>query len=133
MNINTMIEELQEYCRGSNKSDDKDIIKSYQQEYLNGYAGAIINSLEDKFEIYLYINNKDKIASPLLLWKTDNEEKAINYYDKLIDLLKSQDYNVLIGFCKSGLQSRYGKSTEKVRIRYGKSTEKEYCFFISLW
>ena len=103
MEIDTLIDMLLDYRKDSNKSDNKEIFKSYQQEYLNGYAGAIINSLEDKFEIYLYIKNKDKIVSPLLLWKTDNEEKAINYYDKLIDLLKSQDYNVLIGFCKSGL------------------------------
>lgn len=103
MEIDTLIDMLLEYRKDSNKSDNKEIYKSYQQEYLNGYAGVIINSLDQKFEIYLYIKNKDKIASPLLLWKTDNEEKAINYYDKLIDLLKSQDYNVLIGFCKSGL------------------------------
>ena len=103
MEIDTLIDMLLDYCKDSNKSDNKEIFKSYQQEYLNGYAGAIINSIEDKFEIYLYIKNKDKIASPLLLWKTDSEEKAINYYDKLIDLLKSRDYNVLIGFCKSGL------------------------------
>ena len=49
------------------------------------------------------IKNKDKIASPLLLWKTDSEEKANNYYNRLVEIIKSQDYNVLIGFCKSGL------------------------------
>jgi len=103
MEIDTLIDMLLDYRKDSNKSDNKEIFKSYQQEYLNGYAGAIINNLENKFEIYLYIKNKDKIASPLLLWKTDNEEKAINYYDKLIDLIKTQDYNVLVGFCKSGL------------------------------
>ena len=103
MEIDTLIDMLLDYRKDSNKSDNKEIFNSYQQEYLNGYAGAIINSVYDKFEIYLYIKNKDKIASPLLLWKTDSEEKAINYYNKLIELLKSQDYNILIGFCKSGL------------------------------
>ena len=103
MDINTVIDELLEYCKYSNKTDDKEIIKSYQQEYLDGYAGSIINKIDNKFEIYSYIKNKDKIASPLLYWKTDDEKKAYNYYEKLVEILKSEDYNVLIGFCKSGL------------------------------
>ena len=78
MDINTLIDELLGYCKYSNKTVDKEIIKSYQQEYLNGY-------------------------SPLLYWKTDDEKKASNYYEKLVEILKSEDYNVLIGFCKSGL------------------------------
>ena len=103
MEIDTLIDMLLDYRKDSNKSDNKEIFKSYQQEYLNGYAGVVINSIEQKFEIYLYIKNKDKIVSPLLLWKTDDSDKALNYYGKLIEVLKSQDYNVLIGFCKSGL------------------------------
>ena len=103
MDIDTLIDMLIDYCRDSNKSDDKEIFNSYQQQYLNGYAGVIINSIDNKFEIYTYIKNKDKIASPLLLWKTDSEEKANNYYNRLVEIIKSQDYNVLIGFCKSGL------------------------------
>ena len=133
MDIDTLIDMLKDYCKDSNKSDNKEIFNSYQQQYLNGYAGVIINSIDDKFEIYTYIKNKDKITSPLLLWKTDSEEKANNYYNRLVEIIKSQDYNVLIGFCKSGLYLVHGKSTQKVRKRYGKSTKKEYCFFISIW
>ena len=103
MNINTLIEMLLDYCKDSNKEEEKEILKSFQQEYLDGYAGSIINKIESKYEIYLYIKNKDKIDCPLLYWKTDNEEKAINYYERLIEIIKSLDYNVLIGFCKSGL------------------------------
>ena len=103
MNIETLIELLMDYCKESDKSENKEVFKSFQQEYLNGYAGSIINKTDDKYEIYLYIKNKDKIASPLLYWKTDSEEKAINYYERLIEIIKSFDYNVLIGFCKSGL------------------------------
>ena len=57
MEIDTLIDMLLEYRKDSNKSDNKEIYKSYQQEYLNGYAGVIINSLDQKFEIYLYIKN----------------------------------------------------------------------------
>ena len=103
MQINELIGILKDYVKKSDQSDNKEIFNSYQQQYLNGYAGVIINSIDDKFEIYTYIKNKDKIASPLLLWKTDSEEKANNYYNRLVEIIKSQDYNVLIGFCKSGL------------------------------
>ena len=103
MNIDTLIDMLFDYRKDSNKEEDKEILKSFQQKYLDGYAGSIINKTDDKYEIYLYIKNKDKIASPLLYWKTDSEEKAINYYERLIEIIKSFDYNVLIGFCKSGL------------------------------
>ena len=103
MEIDTLIDMLLDYRKDSNKSNNKEIFKSSQQEYLDGYAGVIINSIEQKFEIYLYIKNKDKIVSPLLLWKTDSQDKAISYYEKLVEIIKSQDYNVLIGFCKSGL------------------------------
>ena len=51
MDINTLIDMLIEYCKDSNKSDNKEIFNSYQQQYSNGYAGVIINSIDDKFEI----------------------------------------------------------------------------------
>ena len=103
MNIDELIQKLSMYKKEANKLVDKEVFKSFQQKYLDGYAGSIINKIDNKYEIYLYIKNKDVIASPLLYWKTDSEEKAINYFDKLIEIIKSLDYNVLIGFCKSGL------------------------------
>ena len=103
MEIDELIDMLLDYRKVSDKSEDKEIYESYQTEYLDGYAGVINNSIGDKFEIYLYIKNKDKIASPLLLWRTDSQDKAINYYNKLKDIIDSKDYNVLLGFCKSGL------------------------------
>ena len=103
MNIETLIELLMDYCKESDKSENKEVFKSFQQEYLNGYAGSVINKLDNKYEIYLYVKNKDKIVCPLLYWKTDSEDKANDYHEKLMEIIKSLDYNVLIGFCKSGL------------------------------
>ena len=103
MQIESLIELLKEYVKKSDTSENKEIYKSYQTEYLDGFGGVIINSFDNKFEIYTYIKNKDKIASPLLYWKTDKEESAIKYYNILVNIIDSQDYNVLKGFCKSGL------------------------------
>ena len=103
MQIESLIELLREYVKKSDTSENKEIYKSYQKEYLDGFGGVIINSFDNKFEIYTYIKNKDKIASPLLYWKTDKEESAIKYYNILVNIIDSQDYNILKGFCKSGL------------------------------
>ena len=103
MQIDALIELLKDYVKKSDVSEDKEIYKSYQTEYLDGIGGVIINSFDNKFEIYTYIKNKDKIVSPLLYWKTDKEESAIKYYNILVNIIDSQDYNVLKGFCISGL------------------------------
>ena len=103
MQIDTLIDMLKDNIKKSDSSDNKEVFKSYQTEYLDGFGGVIINSFDSKFEIYVYIKNKDKIASPLLYWKTDREDSAINYYNILVSIINSQDYNVLKGFCKSGL------------------------------
>ena len=103
MQIDALIELLKDYVKKSDVSENKEIYKSYQIEYLDGIGGVIINSFNNKFEIYTYIKNKDKIASPLLYWKTDKEESAIKYYNILVNIIDSQDYNVLKGFCISGL------------------------------
>ena len=103
MKMDTLIDILSSYEKKTNKNTNKDIFRSYQQQYLDGYAGVISNILNDKYELYIYIKNRDRIVSPLLLWKTTSKEKAISYYEKLVEVIKSQDYNVLIGLCQSGL------------------------------
>jgi hypothetical protein len=45
-------------------------------------AGVIINSFDDKFEIYTYIKNKDKIASVHYYYGKLIEEKANKYYNR---------------------------------------------------
>ncbi len=100
MNIDTLIEELQEFCSSSEKTDDKSIYQSYQKDYLNGQAGAIINNMNNNFEIYLYIKNKDKIVSPLARHITNSDQEANEYYTKLVELLETDNYNDLIDFCK---------------------------------
>jgi cellobiose-specific phosphotransferase system component IIB len=103
MQINELIGILKDYVKKSDQSDNKEIFDSYQTKYLDGYGGVIINSFDNKFEIYAYIKNKELIASPLLYWKTDKAESAVKYYNILVNIIDSQDYNVLKGFCISGL------------------------------
>lgn len=101
MNIDTLIEELQCFCNESYKSDDKEVYKSVQKNYLDGQAGIIINSMNNYFEIYLYIKKKNKIASPLLYLQTTSENEANIYYTKLNSILDNENPEELIRFCKS--------------------------------
>ena len=103
MQIESLISELKEYVKKSDYSENKEILDSYQTKYLNGYGGVIINSFDNKFEIYVYLKNNDLIVCPLLYWKTNSKTSAINYYNILKSIIESQDFNVLIGFCKSGI------------------------------
>ena len=101
MNIDTLIKELQGFCNESYKSEDKEVYKSVQKNYLDGQAGIIINSMNNYFEIYLYIKKKNKIASPLLYLQTASENEANIYYTKLVSILDNENPEELIRFCKS--------------------------------
>jgi len=103
MNIDELIQKLSLYKKDSNKEKEKEVVDSYQVDFLEGKAGSIINKISDRYEIYMYLKNKNNIVSPLLLWKTDSEEKAIDYFKRLNSIIDSQDYNIIIGFCESGL------------------------------
>ncbi len=101
MNIDTLIDDLKDFCSKGEKTTDKSIYQSFQKEYLNGQAGAIINNMGNDYEIYIYIKNKDKIVSPLARYITSSEEEANNYYTKLINLLNNENCDDLIAFCKN--------------------------------
>ena len=100
MNIDTLIDELQKYCGLSDKDVNKEIYNSYQKNYLEGQAGVVINSMDNCYEIYLYVKNKDKIASPLAYMKTSIEKEANNYYTKLLNVLDEKKPAELIDFCR---------------------------------
>ena len=101
MNINTLIDELQEFCNKSDNNINKMVYTSFQKDFLEGQAGAIINSMDDSYEVYLYIKNKDKIASPLAYIKTNLEKEANTYYTKLISVIKNENPKELIEFCRN--------------------------------
>ena len=103
MNTNEIIDFLDKYKKETDKNENKEIYRSYQQPYLDGYAGVIFNALNNQYEVYAYIKNKDKIVSPLLLWQTISKEKANEYYNKLIEIIKSENYISLINSCKQCL------------------------------
>ena len=107
MDLNTIIDDLQEYCYEDEESIklDKEMFDNYQIEFLDGFIGIIINQYKDsnKFEVYLSIKNKNKIACPLLYKEFNNVMDAKIYYKELKNLVDNSDEKNIINRCKKGL------------------------------
>lgn len=100
MVIEDYIEELINCCAKSDKVD-KEILDTYQSHFLNGDIGLMFNKYteEEKYEVYIYIKTKDKIASPLL-YKTSNVKNELElYYNELLDFIKKDEPKNIINRC----------------------------------
>lgn len=102
MNIAEIIRDLKKYCL-DNVKEEKTIFKSSQNSFMDGFIGIMLNecSKSDNYEVYLYIKNKDLIASPLLLKKYKNVIDATNYYEELVDFVKNNTLENIIRRCKN--------------------------------
>ena len=102
MNIAEVIQDLQKYCI-SNTKEDKTIYKTSQNTFTEGFVGVMLNECTDSndYEVYLYIKDKDLIASPLLLEKYKNVIDATNYYEELVDFIKNNTPENIVNRCKS--------------------------------
>lgn len=105
MNIVDIIQDLKQYKIENKKTDDKNIYKSIQHNFLEGYIGAIMNNdlSDDSYEVYLYIKDKENIVSPLLLKKYNDVVTATNYFDELVYLIENNSEEAIINHCKIGL------------------------------
>ena len=105
MNIVDIIQDLKQYKTENKKTDDKNIYKSTQHNFLEGYIGAIMNNdtSDDSYEVYLYIKDKEDIVSPLLLKKYNDVVNATNYFDELVYLIENNSEETIINRCKIGL------------------------------
>lgn len=104
MNLNTIIDELQEY-RYINKdtiSDEKCCLDDYQIEFLTGYVEVIFDSCLDRnlFEVYVNIKNTDKIADSLMYKMFYNQEEAKKYFDEVKKFINENDEKNILNRCK---------------------------------
>lgn len=104
MKIDSIIDELQDYCFDDRESikDKKDLFDNYQIEFFDGWIGLLLNQYleKDKFEVYLSIKSKDKIACPLLYKSFNNIIDAKMYYNELKNLINNNNENFIINYCK---------------------------------
>lgn len=104
MKIDTIIDDLQEYCFEDKASikDKKDLFDNYQVEFLDGWIGLLLNQYlyKEKYEVYICIKSKNKIACPLLYKEFNNIIDAKMYYNELKNLLDKNNENLIINRCK---------------------------------
>ncbi len=104
MNLNTIIDELQEYryINEDTISDEKCCLDDYQIEFLTGYVEVIFDSCLDRnlFEVYVNIKNTDKIADSLMYKMFYNQEKAKKYFDEVKKFIDENDEKNIINRCK---------------------------------
>ncbi len=114
MNIIEIIQDLKEYCT-SNTKEDKTIFKSSQNTFMEGFIGVMLNECNESnnYEVYLYVKDKDLIASPLLLEKYKNVIDATNYYEELVDFIKNNTPESIVNRCKNTILKSPPKSTPK--------------------
>ncbi len=114
MNIIEIIQDLKEYCT-SNTKEDKTIFKSSQNTFMEGFIGIMLNECNESnnYEVYLYVKDKDLIASPLLLEKYKNVIDATNYYEELVDFIKNNTPESIVNRCKNTILKSPPKSTPK--------------------
>lgn len=107
MKIENIISELQSYCPSEETeyTQEKDMFKNYQIEFLDGYIGIICNQYKNtgRYEVYLNIKNVDEIACPLLYKTFNNVLDASNYYEELKNLIENNDEKYIINRCKIGI------------------------------
>ena len=105
MKLDAIIDELQEYCFEDKESikDRKDLFDNYQIEFLDGWIGILLNQYlyKDKYEVYISIKTKDKIACPLLYKSFSNVMDAKMYYNELKNLIDNNNENFVINRCKT--------------------------------
>jgi len=104
MDINTIIDELKVYCYQDNSliNIEKELIDNYQEEFLNGFIGILLNKYtkSEGFEVYLSIKSKKKIACPLLYKHFNNENSAREYFQNIKKLIILSNEEKIINHCK---------------------------------
>ena len=89
------ITSIKKYVKNCNKDIPKRIINTTERAIGDGYLGIVENELIDsnEFEVYMFINLKNNIASPLLYEKYNNKEAAKKYFSDLLSLINDMDLN----------------------------------------
>lgn len=104
MNLDTIIDELQDYCYVNNDliTDNKDCINDYQIKFLDGFIEILFNKLNDKdlFEVYINIKSTNKIADSLLYKSFNNQEEAEKYFEELKFFINNNDEKNITNHCK---------------------------------
>lgn len=104
MNLNTIIDELQEYryVNEDTISNEKTCLDDYQIEFLDGFIEVMLDSCLDRkvFEVYVNIKNKDYIADSLMYKAFYKQDEAKKYFEEVKKFIDNNDEKNIINRCK---------------------------------
>jgi len=103
MNCAELIDELKKYINKSNKNIEKRIVNTNEVSIDDFYAGIIENELIDskKYEIYIFVEYKDNVASPLLYEVFNDKKQADEYFSELNELIKKKNLDKIREKCQN--------------------------------
>lgn len=101
-NIRDYLNKLKKFSFAED-SRKRTLLKSYELTKLNYNYGAIINAVDELFEVYCYvIDDEEKIVvSSLLLREFNKYDMALSYYKELGNMMLENDIDFLYDKCKS--------------------------------
>ena len=102
MNIEKIINEVKESISPNNNIDDNIVFKSFQVPIFDGFFGSVINEKKKthEYEVFSYLKCKFNIASPIRLKKFKTKEKAIDYFNEILEIVNTNNPDEIIKFCK---------------------------------
>lgn len=104
MNLNTIIDELQEYryVNEDTISNEKTCLDDYQIEFLDGFIEVMLDSCLDRkvFEVYVNIKNKDYIVDSLMYKAFYKQDEAKKYFEEVKKFIDNNDEKNIINRCK---------------------------------
>lgn len=103
MNYTMLIEELKKYVCKSNKKDNKRIVNTTEIAVDDCYAGVIENEIIDSkdYEIYVFVEYKKDVVSPLLYKTFKDKERANEYYKELNTIINCKNLDKIREKCQN--------------------------------
>ena len=111
-----LIKELKRYISKNNNKQEKRIVNTNEVAIDDCYAGVIENEFIDtlEYEVYVFVEYKKEVVSPLLYKAFKDKESAKEYYDELNSIIKCKNLGDLRVKCQN-----WGQIEDKMRTNWG--------------
>ena len=98
-----LIKELKRYISKNNNKQEKRIVNTNEVAIDDCYAGVIENEFIDnlEYEVYVFVEYKKEVVSPLLYKAFKDKESANEYYDELNSIIKCKNLDKIRDKCQN--------------------------------
>lgn len=98
-----LIKELKRYISKNNNKQEKRIVNTNEVAIDDCYAGVIENEFIDtlEYEVYVFVEYKKEVVSPLLYKVFKDKESANEYYKKLNTIINCKNLDKIRDKCKN--------------------------------